>query len=182
MQPLTIRVLATRTASLCAWGPALPLRAHAARSENLIASLELPQREGTSQTEHSGHPGDEPYGVAFSSGTAATAAVINTLVGSGNHLVSVGDVVRSLSLLPSFTYAPQYGGTNRYFTKVASTHGISVTFVDMSARPTASKSDEAAEQDRLVRTISNAFQGHTKMVWIESVCASTRTRPGAEHV
>jgi cystathionine gamma-lyase len=53
--------------------------------------------------------------LAFASGSAATATIVNSLP-SGSHIVSVNDV---------------YGGTYRYFTKVASTNGVEVTFVDL---------------------------------------------------
>ncbi|EEP76655.1 cystathionine gamma-lyase [Uncinocarpus reesii 1704] len=52
------------------------------------------------------------YALAFSSGSAATANILQSLA-SGSHVVSVSDV---------------YGGTHRYFTKVAAAHGIEVTF------------------------------------------------------
>ncbi|KAI2058968.1 cystathionine gamma-lyase cys3 [Ophidiomyces ophidiicola] len=52
------------------------------------------------------------YALAFSSGSATTATILQSLA-SGSHIVSVSDV---------------YGGTHRYFTKVAAAHGIDVTF------------------------------------------------------
>ncbi|KAJ3258756.1 hypothetical protein HK103_003350 [Boothiomyces macroporosus] len=55
------------------------------------------------------------HGLAFASGSVTTATV-SSLLTSGSHLVSVNDV---------------YGGTFRYFTKVLSTHGVSVDFVDL---------------------------------------------------
>lgn len=59
-----------------------------------------------------------PPGVAFSSGSAATATVIQALGGHGGHLVSVGDV---------------YGGTSRYQLKMAGPlQGLETTYVDMS--------------------------------------------------
>lgn len=59
-----------------------------------------------------------PAGVAFSSGSAATATVIQAIVGHGGHMVSVGDV---------------YGGTSRYQTKVAGPlQDAGCTYVDMS--------------------------------------------------
>ncbi len=51
-------------------------------------------------------------GLAFSSGSVTTATVIN-LLQSGSHLISVNDV---------------YGGTFRYFTKVAAGHGVQVRY------------------------------------------------------
>jgi len=76
------------------------------------------------------------YGLAFSSGSAATASIVNTL-SSGSHIVSVNDV---------------YGGTYRYFTKVASTKNILVDFVDLSD-PT---------------NLEAAMKPNTKIVWAET--------------
>ncbi|KAH8837665.1 cystathionine gamma-lyase cys3 [Pyricularia oryzae] len=52
------------------------------------------------------------HGFAFSSGSATTAVVLQSLA-SGSHVISVSDV---------------YGGTHRYFTQVAQAHNIEVTF------------------------------------------------------
>ncbi|XMA17654.1 hypothetical protein WAI453_010445 [Rhynchosporium graminicola] len=52
------------------------------------------------------------YALAFSSGSAATANILQSL-GQGSHVISVSDV---------------YGGTHRYFTKCAKAHGVRVTF------------------------------------------------------
>ncbi|KAF2452656.1 cystathionine gamma-lyase [Lineolata rhizophorae] len=76
------------------------------------------------------------YALAFSSGSAATATILQSLA-SGSHVVSVSDV---------------YGGTHRYFTKVAAAHGVHVTF---------SPSIEL-DVEELIRP------GVTKLVWIES--------------
>jgi cystathionine beta-lyase/cystathionine gamma-synthase len=65
--------------------------------ERLIASLE-----------------DAKYGLDFSSGLAAVAAVLNTLK-SGDHVVACSDL---------------YGGCYRMFTKVYAKLGIDFTFVD----------------------------------------------------
>src|SRR5450755_4205069 len=56
------------------------------------------------------------YGSAFSSGMAATAAVLN-LLSAGDHVVVSDDL---------------YGGTYRLFTKVLARYGLTFTFVDMS--------------------------------------------------
>ena len=56
------------------------------------------------------------FGVAFSSGVAATSAVIN-LLSAGDHVV-VGDDL--------------YGGTYRLFSKVYARYGLEFTYVDMS--------------------------------------------------
>lgn len=52
------------------------------------------------------------YALAFSSGSATTATVLQSLA-AGSHVISVSDV---------------YGGTHRYFTQVAKAHGVKVTF------------------------------------------------------
>jgi hypothetical protein len=76
------------------------------------------------------------YALAFSSGSATTATILQSLA-SGSHVVSVSDV---------------YGGTYRYFTKVAAAHGVQVTF-------SPSIEIDIAE---LIRP------GDTKLIWIES--------------
>lgn len=74
--------------------------------------------------------------MAFASGSVTTATVAS-LLSHGSHLVSVNDV---------------YGGTFRYFTKVLSTHGVAVDFVDLFD-PT---------------NLEKAINPNTKMVWIET--------------
>jgi len=56
------------------------------------------------------------HGLAFASGSAATATVFNA-IGPGSHVVSVNDV---------------YGGTFRYMKRVAKENqGVDVTFLDL---------------------------------------------------
>ncbi|KAJ5392291.1 hypothetical protein N7509_007781 [Penicillium cosmopolitanum] len=76
------------------------------------------------------------YALAFSSGSATTAVVLQSLA-AGSHVVSVSDV---------------YGGTHRYFTKVAAAHGVHVTF---------SPTIELHVED-LIRP------NETKLIWIET--------------
>ncbi|KAG1453868.1 hypothetical protein G6F56_007464 [Rhizopus delemar] len=76
------------------------------------------------------------YGLAFASGSATTATIVNSLQ-KGAHLISVNDV---------------YGGTYRYFTKVAVHLGIETSFVNLS---------DAAN-------IEKEFKPNTKLVWIET--------------
>lgn len=76
------------------------------------------------------------FALAFSSGSAATALILQSLA-QGSHVVSVSDV---------------YGGTHRYFTKVAAAHGVQVTF-------SPSIEVDVAE---LIRP------DETKLIWIES--------------
>lgn len=75
------------------------------------------------------------YALAFASGSATTAIILQSLA-AGSHVVSISDV---------------YGGTHRYFTKVAAAHGVQVTF---------SPSIEV-ELDTLIKD-------ETKLIWIET--------------
>lgn len=56
------------------------------------------------------------HALAFSSGSATTATIIN-MFKAGDHIISVNDV---------------YGGTNRYFNRVAGPIGFESSFVDMT--------------------------------------------------
>ncbi|CCU74791.1 hypothetical protein BGHDH14_bgh00112 [Blumeria hordei DH14] len=75
------------------------------------------------------------YALAFASGSATTAVILQSLA-AGSHVISVSDV---------------YGGTYRYFTRVASAHGVDVTFTPQ------------LEHDFLKN-----LRPETKLVWIES--------------
>jgi cystathionine gamma-lyase len=75
------------------------------------------------------------YALAYSSGSATTANILQSLA-VGAHVVSVSDV---------------YGGTHRYFTKVAATHNVKVTF------------SPSIEVD-----IEELIRPETKLIWIES--------------
>jgi cystathionine gamma-lyase len=79
------------------------------------------------------------YGLAFASGSATTATVLQSL-GPNAHVVSVNDV---------------YGGTFRYMTRVAKENqGLETTFVDL----------ENADEEQVKR----AIRDNTKLIWIES--------------
>ncbi|KAL2885951.1 Cystathionine gamma-lyase [Ceratocystis lukuohia] len=75
------------------------------------------------------------YALAYSSGSATTANILQSLA-QGSHVVSVSDV---------------YGGTHRYFTKVANAHGVTVSFTP------------AIEAD-----VTALIRPETKLIWIES--------------
>lgn len=75
------------------------------------------------------------YGLAFSSGSATTAVVLQSLP-QGSHAISIGDV---------------YGGTHRYFTKVANAHGVETSFTN-----------------NLLQDLPSLVKESTKLVWIES--------------
>jgi cystathionine gamma-lyase len=76
------------------------------------------------------------WGVAFASGSATTASVVN-LFASGDHIIAMNDL---------------YGGTYRYFTKVASKFGLSFTFLDLTD----------------ASVLEPAITPNTKMLWIET--------------
>ncbi|KAF8537658.1 Cys/Met metabolism PLP-dependent enzyme-domain-containing protein [Trichophaea hybrida] len=84
------------------------------------------------------------YALAFSSGLAAMATTLQALA-TGSHVISIADL---------------YGGTHRYFTKIAAAHGISVSFT------------VALEFD--IRQLLVEHK-NTKLVWIESPSNPTLT-------
>ncbi|KAI1003202.1 Cystathionine gamma-lyase [Podosphaera aphanis] len=75
------------------------------------------------------------YALSFSSGSATTAIILQSLP-QGSQVISVSDV---------------YGGTHRYFTKVAETHGVKVVFT----------------QD-IEKNLQNLITPETRLIWIES--------------
>lgn len=119
--------------------------------ETQIASLELPHAPALhmSQAERVTEE-NLPPALAFASGSAATQAIVTALVPTGGHVVSIADV---------------YGGTYRYFTKVAAAQGIKTTFVHLSAK--AGETAEAASQ-RANSSLEAAFTPETKLVWVET--------------
>jgi cystathionine gamma-lyase len=97
-----------------------------------------PNRSSLEQTLSSLESGGA-YGLAFASGSATTATVLQSL-GHNAHIVSVNDV---------------YGGTFRYMTSVAKENqGLETTFVDLE------NADEAQ--------VNGALRHDTKLIWIES--------------
>ncbi len=78
------------------------------------------------------------FGIAFASGSAATAALVE-LVGPGEETI-VGDDV--------------YGGTFRYFERVARPRGVDARYVDLAADPVAA--------------LAGALTPRTRLVWFET--------------
>jgi len=76
------------------------------------------------------------HALAYASGLAATMSMVEALLENGDHAVTGDDL---------------YGGTNRYFNKVATKHGIEFTMVDVR------------NPDNVVA----AIKPNTKMVWFE---------------
>lgn len=75
-------------------------------------------------------------GLAFSSGSVVTATITASLT-AGSHVVSVNDV---------------YGGTSRYFRKVAPNAGVTVDFIDL----------------KNPNNLKAAIKPNTRMVWVET--------------
>ncbi|KAH9953806.1 Cys/Met metabolism PLP-dependent enzyme-domain-containing protein [Russula dissimulans] len=79
------------------------------------------------------------YALAFASGSATTATVIQSL-GHNAHIVSVNDI---------------YGGTFNYMTRIAKENqGVEITFVDL----------ENIDEEKT----NHALRDNTKLIWLES--------------
>ncbi|KAM5148186.1 cystathionine gamma-lyase [Mantella aurantiaca] len=76
------------------------------------------------------------YCLAFASGLAATLNIVH-LLKAGDHIICTSDV---------------YGGTNRYFRRIAAEMGVKVIFVDCSD----------------LKCLEAAITPETKLVWIET--------------
>ncbi|GAA99818.1 uncharacterized protein L969DRAFT_14510 [Mixia osmundae IAM 14324] len=118
--------------------------------ETLLASLELPH-----PTQTTGAHG--PLALCFSSGSNATATVIQALLTPGDHMICIDTC---------------YGGTYRYIKRVAGpVQRIDADFVALSLNAKESDPIRAAA-DRLETAIR---PGKTKLVWIETPCNPTMT-------
>lgn len=89
------------------------------------------------------------HAIALASGSATTALIVQSLK-IGSHIVSGGDV---------------YGGTHRYFTKVAVTHGVETTFVK-----------------DLAQDLESALKPETALVWLETPSNPTLSVTDISHV
>ncbi|MCJ1363444.1 cystathionine gamma-lyase cys3 [Acarospora aff. strigata] len=118
------------------------------------------------------------FALAFSSGSATTATILQSLA-QGSHVVSVSDV---------------YGGTHRYFTKVAAAHGVQVTFspsleVDIAEliRPTETKLIwiESPSNPTLslvdIRNVASVAHGHGIMVVVDNTFLSPYIQNPLDH-
>lgn len=77
------------------------------------------------------------YALAFASGSATTATVLQSL-GPNAHIVSVNDV---------------YGGTFRYMTRVAKENqGLETTFVDLENADEAEVNDALRQDTKVCRS------------------------------
>ncbi len=102
------------------------------------------------------------HGVAFASGSAATAAIAE-LVGPGEEVIASDDV---------------YGGTYRYLHRVAGPRGVAARWVDLASDSGAAVRANLTERTRLVwfETPSNP---HLKIVDIAAVAAALAEHRGA---
>ena len=101
---------------------------------------------------------DAQHGLAFASGSAATTAVLSILR-PGDHVVANEDL---------------YGGTYRYFERVAKLNGISFTYVD-GRKPEAFERALQSPGTRLV-WIESPTNPLLQLVDIEAVARLTRAR------
>jgi cystathionine gamma-synthase len=118
------------------------------RLERAVAALE----EGT-------------HGVAFASGSAATAAIAE-LVAPGEEVIAGDDV---------------YGGTWRYLERVARPRGVEPRWVDLSSDPAGALAANLTHRTRLVwfETPSNP---HLKVIDIRAVADAVADHAGARGV
>ncbi|HYM83417.1 MAG TPA: PLP-dependent transferase [Candidatus Dormibacteraeota bacterium] len=102
------------------------------------------------------------HGIAFASGSAATAALAE-LAAPGDEVI-VGDDV--------------YGGTFRYLERVAKPHGILTRYVELSADPGEVLAGALSERTRLV-WFETPTNPHLKVVDIAAVVHAVRGSAGA---
>ncbi|XP_078074577.1 cystathionine gamma-lyase-like isoform X2 [Mustelus asterias] len=76
------------------------------------------------------------YSLAFASGLATTMTIAH-LLKAGDSIICMNDV---------------FGGTNRYFCKIASEMGLEISFIDCSS----------------MKCLDAAIKSNTKLVWIET--------------
>jgi cystathionine gamma-synthase len=102
------------------------------------------------------------HGIAFASGSAATAAIVE-LVGPGEAVLAGDDV---------------YGGTWRYLERVAAPRGVATRWLDLAGEPDAALRRELDERTRVVwlETPSNP---HLKVIDIEAVAERLDAHVGA---
>ncbi len=105
------------------------------------------------------------HGIAFASGSAATAAIAE-LAGPGEEIIASDDV---------------YGGTWRYLERVARPRGVEPRWVDLSADPAAALAANLTHRTRLVwfETPSNP---HLRIVDIRAVAEGVADHAGARGV
>ena len=96
------------------------------------------------------------FAVAFSSGCAATTAVLMTLA-QGDHVISIDDV---------------YGGTNRLFNKIFSKFGLEVSMIHM----TIENLEKTVKGNTKIIWIETPSNPMLKIVDIELVCKFAKSK------
>jgi cystathionine gamma-lyase len=105
------------------------------------------------------------HGLAFSSGLAATSTIVNSLV-AGDHIIATGlsylclpfpfrsgFVLMLFFLVLTFVIDDVYGGTNRYFNRVALPFsGVTCSLVDFTD----------------LKNVEAAITPKTKLIWMET--------------
>ena len=102
------------------------------------------------------------HGLAFASGSATTA-VIAELAAPGDTILCSDDV---------------YGGTYRYFERVAQSHGISATYVDLASDPVAALATSLTDRTRMV-WVETPSNPHLKVVDLAAVAGVLAAHRGA---
>ncbi len=103
------------------------------------------------------------YGLAFASGSATTA-VIAELAAPGDAILCSDDV---------------YGGTYRYFDRVAGVRGVTATYVDLSTDPITALAAALTDRTRLV-WVETPSNPHLKLVDLAAVAAVLASHRGAQ--
>ena len=101
------------------------------------------------------------HGLAFASGSATTA-VIAELAAPGDTILCSDDV---------------YGGTYRYFERVAQSHGISATYVDLASDPVTALAARLTDRTRLV-WVETPSNPHLKVVDLAAVAGALAAHRG----
>ena len=102
------------------------------------------------------------HGIAFASGSAATAAIAE-LVSPGEAILACDDV---------------YGGTWRYFERVAAPRGVVTRWLDLATDPVTVLRDELDARTRLV-WVETPSNPHLKIIDIEAVAERLDPHTGA---
>jgi len=99
------------------------------------------------------------YGMAFSSGSAATTCIIQTFVNAGEHVICCDDV---------------YGGTQRYFRQISQMrNNVEFTFVDMTD---ASNVEKAIKENTKLIWVETPTNPTLKVCDIEKICTLAKSR------
>ncbi|MET1232344.1 MAG: PLP-dependent transferase [Candidatus Limnocylindrales bacterium] len=102
------------------------------------------------------------HGLAFASGSATTAAIAE-LAAPGDTILCSDDV---------------YGGTYRYFDRVAGEHGVTARYLDLSTDPTTTLRAALSDRTRLV-WVETPSNPHLKIIDLAAIAAVLEGHRGA---